>query len=95
MSEFGDRINIVQWSNSAEDDLLLAAGGQDGRVIIFNVTTKKVFCKLPAVESGGIKCMSFSPDNKMLATGGQDTLCIWQLNNDSQSQTPFKFYHKP
>ena len=40
--------------------------------------------------------MAFSPNNKMLATGGQEMLCIWQLCNDLEGQIqPLKYFQKP
>lgn len=57
---------------------MLAAGGLDGNIALWDVNERQLFYKLPAhTRDGGVKCIAFSPNNQMLASGGQDTLCIW------------------
>jgi WD40 repeat protein len=95
--DLANGISIIQWSNASAEELLLAAGGQDGSLVIWDVGEKRAFCKLPAIEQeGGVKCVAFSPNNKYLATGGQDSLCIWRVRGGVDgSGLLLRHFHKP
>jgi len=71
----------IKWSNNCGgDDSMLAAGCQDGQILIYNVKLGTVCMKLDAHDTEiGLRTMAFSPNNQMLATGGEDNLIIWSL----------------
>ncbi len=86
-NEFRCPLNTIQWSqNYQNSNVLLAAGGQDGFIAIWNVNIQQVWQKLHAHDSqqGGVRCVAFSPNNKMIASGGLDNLVIWSLTDNCQ-----------
>jgi len=66
---------------SAPGESLIAVGGSDERVQIFNVLTKKTCGDLYG-HKGSITCLAFSPDNRYLLSGAEDgEIIIWRLND--------------
>lgn len=43
---------------------MLAAGGLDGQIALWDVSQRQLIYKLPAhQQDGGVKCIAFSPNN--------------------------------
>lgn len=71
--DFTDRVNQIQWSNASSfGSILLAAGSLDGSIAVWNVNERELCFKFLAhpSEPAGVKSLAFSPNNRMLATGG-------------------------
>ncbi len=102
--DFREVINSIQWSNASNGDILLAAGGQEGTIAVWNVNERQLCYKFQAHcnELGGVKCMAFSPNNRMIASGGHNTLSILTIDFErggapmllKQYQKPGHFYSK-
>ncbi|MCX7914338.1 MAG: PDZ domain-containing protein, partial [Thermodesulfovibrionales bacterium] len=65
----------------------LASGGQDKKVILWDVETGKVFTSLEG-HTKWIIAVIFSPDGKLLATrSGDETVKIWDVKTGKELQT--------
>ncbi|MEX2111726.1 MAG: protein kinase [Pirellulales bacterium] len=63
---------------------LLAIGG-DGGVRVWDIKREIYSHKLTA-HAGPVECVAFSPDDRLLAGGGQDgQVCLWDLHSGVQS----------
>ncbi len=71
----------VRFAFSA-DSKMLAAGGEDGLVHVWDLTiSKKVRHRFTVKgHNRGLRMLAFSPDGKLLASGGNGkTLCLWRV----------------
>lgn len=92
LNQFNCPIKTIQWSNgTSQNNTLLAAGGEDGFIALWNINTQQLWNKLHAHdrESGGVGCLAFSPNNKMLASGGINSLVIWSTQDSCQVMRHF------
>ena len=61
------------------DGLVLATGGADGAVNLWDVTTGKP-SGMPLLHDGPVEQVSFAPDGQTILTAGQDRNArLWQL----------------
>ena len=71
----------VKFAFSADGEML-ATGGEDGLVHMWNLTASKKVQHRFTVKGHkyNIRTLAFSPDGKMLASGGEGgTLCLWRV----------------
>ena len=71
----------VKFAFSADGEML-ATGGEDGLIHVWNLTVSKKVQHRFTVKGHkyNIRTLAFSPDGKMLASGGQGgTLCLWRV----------------
>ena len=71
----------VKFAFSA-DSKMLAVGGEDGLVHVWDLTiSKKVRHRFTVKgHNQGLRMLAFSPDGKLLASGGNGkTLCLWRV----------------
>ena len=72
----------------SKDGMLLAFGGQDRQLNIFDATTGKGKAKLSG-HRAPITSIAFSPDSKHVATGSQDySVRIWAIDQSSKPTLP-------
>ncbi|CAD5211721.1 unnamed protein product [Bursaphelenchus xylophilus] len=64
-------INQFEFAPHSTD--LLAVVGQDGFMRIFRFSQMELLCQMRSYF-GGLLCLSWSPDQKLIATGGEDDL---------------------
>ena len=75
--EKGEHGKSISMSN---DGKYLAVGFESGKVIVWDYKENKLVQALTG-HVAGIKTLTFSPDNKYLATGSFDhTVQLWKLN---------------
>lgn len=71
----------VKFAFSADEEML-AAGGEDGLVHVWDLTISKKIRHRFTVKghNQGLRMLAFSPDGKLLASGGSgQTLCLWRV----------------
>ena len=71
----------VKFAFSADSNML-ATGGEDGLVHVWDLTESKKIRHRFTVKghNQGLRMLAFSPDGKMLASGGNGkTLCLWRV----------------
>ncbi len=65
----------------SNDENRLAAAGQNGRIVSFDLASGKPLVISDAAQ-GEINCLSFSPNDRYLASVGDDgSCCIWDAEN--------------
>src|SRR5438128_8674069 len=71
-----DWVNCLEFS---PQDSMLASGGADGTIVLWDVTEKTMAACLQA-HSDGVNVVAFSPDGKTLASGGLDQIVrMWDV----------------
>src|ERR1044071_3757520 len=61
----------------APDGRILAANGEDGTIVLWDLERKTAIRRLKG-HSNGASCLAFLPDGRTLASGGHDsTLRLW------------------
>ncbi len=71
LHESNGQISTIAYS---VDGRLLAAGTADGRLILWDTTTRRLVTSRALPEQGELSALAFSPDGKTLATAGVDHL---------------------
>lgn len=70
------------------DGKLLATGGEDGSIQIWDAATRLQKQKMSSAHSGPVTTLAFSPDNTTLASGSVDTnIILWDAQKGSK-RTP-------
>ena len=78
----------------SQDGTFLAAGGSDGKVLIYNMKTKEPARTIDA-HKGAVNCLAFDPDGRWLASGGKDkTVNLWDLG-DGHLRGSYKEHKDP
>jgi len=82
--EHQDLVYSARWS---PDGTLLATGGYDRRVILWDVTTGKVVHRMTA-HTGAVFNLAFSPDGTLLASASADqTVKLWRVKDGERLDT--------
>lgn len=85
-----EEYNAFYSSDINPEGNLVAVGSTDHRVYLLNTETGEVVHGIESWEghTKTVKAVSFSPDGKWLATGGEDqTILIWNTSDFSQKQS--------
>jgi WD40 repeat protein len=70
------------------DGKLLAAGGTDGEIQLWDLETNSG-TPLEAAHRGAVSALTFTPDGKQLASGGRDrSIFLWDINKHQVSTGP-------
>ena len=79
------------WSVAfSPDGKLLASGGDDGKVILWNIETdqKDKYGEILVEHEGRVWSVAFSPDGKLLASGGDDgKVILWNIEKGESYHT--------
>ncbi len=82
----GHRVSLSSEAFSP-DGAILATGGVDGRIILWDVKSLNPLAVLYGHE-GPVDCLAFSPDGRTLFSGGDDWLVhIWDLETQAELVT--------
>jgi WD40 repeat protein len=81
-----DHTNTVRAVALAPNGKVLATGGDDNTIRIWDVATKKRIHRIP--HSDDVYCLAFSSDSKTLASGGPGkAVILWDVATGEQKQT--------
>ena len=67
-------------------DTLLASGSRDDKIILWNLETQEVIHTISEHEDD-VWAVAFSPDGTRLASGGGDTVSLWDVATAELLQT--------
>ncbi|MFM7221192.1 MAG: WD40 repeat domain-containing protein [Nodosilinea sp.] len=80
LGEYSDWIGGVNALAFSPDGKIVASGGDDGKVKLWDVKNKTQTSEILGHDKP-VMSVSFSPDGKLLASGSKDyTVRIWQLS---------------
>jgi len=71
------------------DGKVLAAGGNDGVIWLWNTETQSVANRLD-FHRDPVLSVAFSPDGKRLASGSQDTVLLWDVGTGQRLSPPLR-----
>ena len=81
------RVCALAWNNN-----ILSCGSQDAKIYNHDVRIKESKVSTLIGHASEVCSLSWSPDGRLLASGGDDNkLCIWDINNSSYSRTNNNF----
>jgi WD40 repeat protein len=81
----GDAVGALAFS---PDGTLLATGGYDGALTLWNLATGRAWIALGGHSTGPIESMAFSPDGQTLLTAGVDRVLRHWDTKDSRLRLP-------
>jgi WD40 repeat protein len=73
----GSNITTLAFSQDGE---ILASGGDNGKIIAWQVSNRSQLWRITAAHSGEVLALAFSPDGSMLASGGFDHVALWDAH---------------
>jgi WD40 repeat protein len=72
------------------DGQMLASGGADGTIILWDVAARQSLDQPLISHTGGVLSVAFSPDGQTLAVGGDDNvITLWNVTNGQPIGQPF------
>ncbi|EAQ79299.1 WD40 repeat domain-containing protein [Blastopirellula marina] len=75
------RVLCLGWSATG----VLASGGLDGKVILWDLATKKNR-SIEVTHEHGVRSIAFSPDGSLIASGGEDgKICVTSMSDEKSS----------
>jgi WD40 repeat protein len=79
--DVADSIEQLESVAVSPDNRMLAIGDRSQRIVLWNISTRKVVARLKGHE-GWVSALAFSPDGKTLYSGGLDqTVKLWDLGS--------------
>jgi WD40 repeat protein len=87
-----ESVTALDWSH---DGKILASGGGDGRVLLWDLATATVLLRCEGHEAG-VRAMAFSSDDRTLVSGSDDrTALVWDLTGvrDASKKQPEQKQH--
>ncbi len=93
-SEYGEHFRVLYgdinriWSVAfSPDGVLLASGGEDQTIKVWEVASRRCLKTLRG-HRGAVLCVRFSPDGTLLASSGEDqTIKVWKVANSQCLKT--------
>ncbi|MBN1935172.1 MAG: TIR domain-containing protein [Anaerolineae bacterium] len=83
-----DNVRSVAFS---PDGTLLASGGADGKIFIWDTKTYRILGRAIEGHQGWVTCVAFSPDGKILASGSQDQeIILWDVKTRQPLGLPLR-----
>lgn len=73
--------DAVQCLDFSPDGSILASGGKDGTIRLWDVATAKLRSSIAA--GNDVRALSFSPDGRKIAAGGGQRLAVWDAASGS------------
>lgn len=72
------------------DGNILAAGGKDGTLLLWDLASRRAWAKPKKMHFGPIRRVAFSHDGQACASASDDTLALWRLAQGSLHGTPLR-----
>lgn len=81
-------INTVYSVAFSPDGTLLATGGADNQIKLWNVLKRELVADLPEKHTARVSSLSFSSDGKSLISGSRDkTIVVWDIQKQQPAKT--------
>ena len=86
-NQHSNAIKALCFSHDSQDGLLLASGGDDHRVVLYNVRRGEAV-PLEGGHRDGVSGLAFAPDDKTLASTSWDgNILLWSVANQQVALT--------
>jgi WD40 repeat protein len=86
----------VQSVAFSPDGKILASGGKDGAVVLWDVAGRRMLGQPLKGHTGWVQSVAFSPDGKTLASAGfDDAVVLWDIDVDSWVQRAQDIANRP
>jgi WD40 repeat protein len=84
------------WGLTFSPDMSMVAAKGKGEIWVWDLHNRKLIYHINGHNGQSITTVTFSPDGKLLASGGEDrTIILWNLENGQQSGAPLKGHIAP
>ncbi len=87
-------VTALQWqpllTNPSEDERLLASGGDDNAICIWNVLNPESKPKYSMTMDQAILALSMTPDGAFLAGATRDQIFVWKLGDHAMPRAVWK-----
>ena len=72
-------VTSLAWSPDPESTIpLLASGGEDRRILLWNAETRELVLEFPTENTGQVRSLAFSRDGRLLVSAGDDSdVIVW------------------
>ena len=77
------------------DGQLLAAGGQDGSIHLWDTTNHQLYGQPLLTDDGAVSAVAFSPNGSLLAVAAGRTVTVWNIRAGRLSGRPLQFLRPP
>ena len=78
LGQLDDQVALINALALSADGAWLASGSSDGRIVIWDLATRRVLARAQG-EPGGADCLCFTPDRRLLISAGSAALRVWSL----------------
>ena len=80
----GHRKGAERMTFSPDGKLLVSSGRWDGKLKVWDTSSRQELFALEGPMGGGSNCVAFIPDGKQLATTVNDTVKVWEISSNGK-----------